>query len=55
MKAQPPGGRALTTQLYFPGEVANAGDGLYRKECELAMAQSSGEGKQASFTFVLQA
>jgi protocatechuate 3,4-dioxygenase beta subunit len=54
VKAQPPGGRALTTQLYFPGEAANAGDGIYRKECEVAMTDAGGGGKQASFTFVLQ-
>ena len=55
VKAQPPGGRALTTQLYFPGEAANARDGIYRKECEVAMSDAGGGGKQASFTFVLQA
>ena len=55
VKAQAPGSRALTTQLYFPGEAANARDGIYRKECEVAMSDAGGGGKQASFTFVLQA
>ena len=56
VKAQAPAGRALTTQLYFPGEAANAGDGIYRKECEVVMeADRPGGGKQASFTFVLEA
>lgn len=55
VKAQAPGGRALTTQLYFPGEAANAGDGIYRKECEVTMTDGAGGGKQAGFTFVLQA
>ena len=53
VRAQPPGGRALTTQLYFPGEAANARDGIYRKECEVTMTGAGGDGKQASFTFVL--
>ncbi|HEY6821405.1 MAG TPA: intradiol ring-cleavage dioxygenase [Burkholderiales bacterium] len=29
VKVQPPGGRVLTTQLYFPGEAANQRDGLF--------------------------
>src|SRR3954462_5254488 len=29
VKVQPPGGRILTTQLYFPGEAANKRDGLF--------------------------
>ena len=53
VKVQPPGGRVLTTQLYFPGEAANASDGIYRKECEVTMTDAAGGGKQASFTFVL--
>ena len=55
VKAQPPGGRALTTQLYFPGEAGNARDGIYRKECEVTMSDAGAGGKQASFTFVLPA
>ena len=55
VKAQAPGGRLLTTQLYFPGEAANARDSIYRKECEVAMADGPGDGKQANFTFVLEA
>jgi len=31
VKVQAPGGRILTTQLYFPGESRNASDGIYRK------------------------
>jgi len=53
VKAQAPGGRPLTTQLYFPGEAANARDGLYRKGCEMAVADGADGGKEASFTFVL--
>ena len=32
LKIQPPGGRVLTTQLYFPGEAKNRSDGLFRRE-----------------------
>jgi protocatechuate 3,4-dioxygenase beta subunit len=52
VKVQPAGGRVLTTQLYFPGEARNASDGIYRKECEVAMTDAA-DGKNATFTFVL--
>ena len=52
VKVQPAGGRVLTTQLYFPGEARNASDGIYRKECEVAMTDVA-DGKNATFTFVL--
>lgn len=52
VKVQAPGGRILTTQLYFPGEARNASDGIYRKECEVAMTDAA-DGKKAIFTFVL--
>jgi protocatechuate 3,4-dioxygenase beta subunit len=52
VKVQPPGGRVLTTQLYFPGEARNASDGIYRKECEVTMADAA-DGKNATFMFVL--
>ncbi len=55
VKAQAPGGRVLTTQLYFPGEAANDRDSIYQKECEVTMADGPGGGKQASFTFVVPA
>lgn len=55
VKTQAPGGRPLTTQLYFPGEAANADDGLYQKECEVVLTDGADAGKQATFTFVLQA
>jgi protocatechuate 3,4-dioxygenase beta subunit len=50
VKVQAAGGPVLTTQLYFPGEAANAGDGIFREELLLTM---DGEGR-ASFTFVLE-
>ena len=52
VKVQPAGGRVLTTQLYFPGEARNASDGIYRKECEVAMTDAA-DGRNATFTFVL--
>lgn len=52
VKVQAPGGRVLTTQLYVPGEARNASDGIYRKECEVAMSDSP-DGKKATFMFVL--
>jgi len=50
VKAQAPNGPVLTTQLYFPGEAANAADGIFREELLLDM----GSDRQASFTFVLE-
>ena len=54
VKVQAPGGRILTTQLYFPGEGRNASDGIYRKELEVAMSDTA-DGRGATFTFVLNA
>jgi len=50
VKVQAPNRPVLTTQLYFPGEAANAADGIFREELLLAMAGD----RQASFTFVLE-
>ena len=52
VKVQRPGGRVLTTQLYFPGEARNASDGIYRKELEVATSDAA-DGRNATFTFVL--
>lgn len=52
VRVQPPGGKVLTTQLYFPGEARNASDGIYRKECEVEMTDAT-DGRRATFTFVL--
>ena len=54
VKVQPAGGRVLTTQLYFPGEARNASDGIYRKECEVAVSDAA-DGRNGTFTFVLNA
>jgi len=42
VKVQPPGGRLLTTQLYFPGESKNRSDGLFRKELLVRTAKNAG-------------
>ncbi|MDO9563458.1 MAG: intradiol ring-cleavage dioxygenase [Bradyrhizobium sp.] len=42
VKVQPPGGRVLTTQLYFPGESENRPDGLFRKELLVRTAKNAG-------------
>jgi protocatechuate 3,4-dioxygenase beta subunit len=52
VKVQPPGGRVLTTQLYFPGEAKNRSDGLYRPELLMRVAKAEG-ALAARFDFVL--
>ena len=52
VKVQTPGGRILTTQLYFAGEARNASDGIYRKECEIAVSEAA-NGRNGTFSFVL--
>jgi protocatechuate 3,4-dioxygenase beta subunit len=49
---QPPGGRVLTTQLYFPGEAKNRGDGLFRRELLMKVAKADGS-LTGRFDFVL--
>ena len=54
VRVQPPGVQILTTQLYFPGEAANARDGIYRPELELTMAGDESDGSRSgTFDFVL--
>jgi protocatechuate 3,4-dioxygenase beta subunit len=53
VKVQPPDGEILTTQLYFPGEPANARDRIFRPQCVMQVADAVG-GKQATFTFVVR-
>jgi protocatechuate 3,4-dioxygenase beta subunit len=53
VKVQAPGGRVLTTQLYFPNEPANRRDGHFRRELLMRMAQA-GDGYSARFDFVLE-
>jgi protocatechuate 3,4-dioxygenase beta subunit len=49
VKVQAPDRPVLTTQLYFPGEPANASDGIFRQELLLDV-----DGPRAAFTFVLE-
>jgi protocatechuate 3,4-dioxygenase beta subunit len=52
VKVQAPGGRILTTQLYFPGEAKNQRDFLYRKELLIRTAKNGG-WLAGRFDFVL--
>jgi protocatechuate 3,4-dioxygenase beta subunit len=52
VKAQPRGGRVLTTQLYFPGEAKNRSDGLFRTELLVRTAKNQG-WLAGRFDFVL--
>ena len=52
VRVQAPNQPVLTTQLYFPDEPGNRGDGIFRPE--LVMAVRDGENpKAAAFDFVL--
>ena len=51
VKVQAPGGRILTTQLYFPGD---ARDGLWRPELTVAMERRP-QGRLAAFQFIVDA
>jgi protocatechuate 3,4-dioxygenase beta subunit len=51
VKAQRRGGDVLTTQLYFPGERANAADGIY--DPALRMRLRRGSPWSARFDFVV--
>jgi protocatechuate 3,4-dioxygenase beta subunit len=53
VKVQPPNGRILTTQLYFPGESRNSSDGIFNPDL-LVTVQSTGTPMQATFNFVVQ-
>jgi protocatechuate 3,4-dioxygenase beta subunit len=53
VKAQPPGGRMLTTQLYFPNEPGNRRDGLFDPRLLVALDRSAAT-PQATFDFVLR-
>ena len=52
VKVQAPGGRVLTTQLYFPDEAANKRDGIYAPELLVTM-QRGGATTLAGFDFVV--
>ena len=52
LKVQPPGGRILTTQLFFPGEARNRGDGIFRPDLLMSVLDAR-DGKRARFNFIL--
>jgi protocatechuate 3,4-dioxygenase beta subunit len=52
VKAQAPNRPPLTTQLYFPGEAANARDGIFDKALLVALADAA-DPATARFDFVL--
>ena len=52
VKLQAPGGRVLTTQLYFPDEAANRGDFIFSPALVMVMRRGA-SGALAGFDFVL--
>jgi protocatechuate 3,4-dioxygenase beta subunit len=52
VKVQAPGGRLLTTQLYFPNEPANLRDVLFQSELLMRVADA-GDDLDGRFDFVL--
>ena len=52
VKAQAPGGRVLTTQLYFPDESANRRDGIFDRRL-LMRVEAASDGNVGRFDFVL--
>jgi protocatechuate 3,4-dioxygenase beta subunit len=54
VKVQAPNQPVLTTQLYFPDEPGNSGDGIFRPELIMAL-QDAADGKAGAFTFVVDA
>jgi protocatechuate 3,4-dioxygenase beta subunit len=52
VKVQAPGGPVLTTQLYFPDEAANRGDGIFSPAL-LVVLRRDAAGAAAAFDFVL--
>jgi protocatechuate 3,4-dioxygenase beta subunit len=52
VKAQRPGGRVLTTQLYFPGEIGNSKDRIFNEKL-LMSVHDSADGKFGRYDFVL--
>ena len=52
VRVQAPNQPILTTQLYFPGEANNQGDGIFDPVLLVTLADAA-NGKAAQFTFVL--
>lgn len=54
VRVQAPGGRILTTQLYFPDEPRNRSDWIYRPELTMQITRDGGR-RNARFDFVVAA
>jgi protocatechuate 3,4-dioxygenase beta subunit len=54
VKLQPPGGRVLTTQLYFPDEPLNLRDVIYTPALQMTLARGK-DAAQGTFHFVVPA
>lgn len=54
VKVRAPGGRILTTQLYFPDEPGNRADGIYHRELTMQVMRKGGR-RDARFDFVVLA
>jgi len=52
VKVQSPGGKILTSQLYFPGVAANSTDGIYTPATEVTV-EDHGDYQVADYDFVL--
>jgi protocatechuate 3,4-dioxygenase beta subunit len=52
VKVTPPGGKTLTTQLYFPGEAANRTDSIFTRETLQRLRRGPGTWR-ASFAFAV--
>lgn len=52
VKVQAPGGRLLTTQLYFPDQPRNRSDAIYRRELTMQVARK-GRQQDARFDFIV--
>jgi len=54
VKVQAPNQPVLTTQLYFPGEADNSGDGIFQPALLMDIQNGADGGKIGLFNFVLQ-
>lgn len=53
VKVQAPNGPVLTSQVYFPGEAANASDGIFDAAL-IAEVQTTADGLRGTFNFVIK-
>ncbi len=55
VKVQAPGKSVLTSQLFFPGEPANADDDLFRRRLLISVIEQDADRLHARFPFVVPA